>query len=111
MNRIRAKSYPDNVVDLMSGKLRRLSAPTKEALKHLGCLGNVAEVATLALVSGGTEEAMHTALWEAVRAGLVFREDGAYKFLHDRIQQAAYSLIPDEQRADVHLALGRVLLG
>src|SRR5260370_1871607 len=110
MNRIRAKSYTDNVVDLMAEKLKRLFAPTQEALKHLACLGNVAEVATLALVRGETEEAMHAALWEAVRAGLVFREDSAYKFLHDRIQQGAYALIPDEQRADVHLALGRVLL-
>src|SRR5712692_10910711 len=59
MNRIRGKSYTDNVVDLVSGKLRRLSAPTQEALKHLACLGNVAEVATLALVHGETEEAMH----------------------------------------------------
>ena len=53
---------------------------------------------------------MHAALWEAVRAGLVFRQDSAYKFLHDRIQQAAYSLIPEEHRADVHLRIGRVLL-
>ena len=53
---------------------------------------------------------MHAALWEAVRAGLVFREDSAYKFLHDRIQQAAYSLIPDEHRADIRLRIGRVLL-
>ncbi len=110
MDRIRAKSYTDNVVDLMAGKLKRFSSTTQEALKQLACLGNIALTANLALVHGTTEEAMHTALWEAVHAGLVFREDSAYKFLHDRIQQAAYSLIPDEQRADVHLRIGRVLL-
>jgi PAS domain S-box-containing protein len=110
MGRIRARNYTDNVVDLMTGKLKRLSATTQDALKKLACLGNVAPTATLALVHGTTEEAMHAALWEAVRAGLVLREDGAYKFLHDRIQQAAYSLIPDEQRADVHLRIGRALL-
>jgi PAS domain S-box-containing protein len=110
INRIRAKSYTDNVVDLMAGKLRRFSAATQEALKQLACLGNLAEVSTLALVHGETEEAMHAALWEAVHAGLVFREDSTYKFLHDRIQQAAYTLIPEEHRAEVHLRIGRVLL-
>jgi PAS domain S-box-containing protein len=110
IERIRAKSYTDNVVDLMAGKLRRFSATTQEALKQLACLGNGAEIATLSLVHGETEEAMQAALWEAVRAGLVFREDSAYKFLHDRIQQAAYSLIPDEHRADIHLRIGRELL-
>ena len=110
MDRIRAKSYTDNVVDLMAGKLKRFSATTQEALKQLACLGNVAEIATLALVHGETEEAMHAALWEAVHAGLVFHQESAYKFLHDRIQQAAYSLIPEEHRADVHLRIGRVLL-
>ena len=110
IERIRAKSYTDNVVDLMAGKLKRLSATTQEALKQLACLGNVAEIATLTLVHGETEEAMHAALWEAVHAGLVFHQGSAYKFLHDRIQQAAYSLIPEEQRAEVHLRIGRVLL-
>src|ERR1700676_24280 len=110
INRIRAKSYTDNVVDLMAGKLRRFSATTQDALKQLACLGNVAPIATLALVHGETEEAIHGALWEAVHAGLVFRENNAFPFLHDRIQQAAYSLILDEQRADIHLRIGRVLL-
>ncbi len=110
IERIRAKGYTDNVVDLMAGKLKRFSATTQEALKQLACLGNVAEVATLALVRRETEEAMHAALWEAVRAGLVFHQDSTCKFLHDRIQQAAYSLIPDEHRADIHLHIGRVLL-
>ncbi len=110
INRIRGKNYTDNVVDLMAGKLKRFSAITQEALKQLACLGNVAEIATLTLVHGETEEALHAALWEAVHAGLVFREDSAYKFLHDRIQQAAYTLIPEEHRAEVHLRIGRVLL-
>src|SRR5216683_1247774 len=110
IDRIRAKSYTDNVVDLMAGKLRRFSSTTQEALKQLACLGNIAPTATLARVHVTTEEAMHTALWEAVRAGLVFHQGSAYKFLHDRIQQAAYSLIPEEQRAEVHLRIGRVLL-
>ena len=57
----------------------------------------------------GTEDGVHAALWEAVRAGLVFRLDDGYSFLHDRIQQAAYSLIPEEHRAEVHLRIGRVL--
>jgi predicted ATPase/signal transduction histidine kinase len=110
INRIRAKSYTDNVVQLMAEKLKRFSSATQDALKQFACLGNVTEVATLALVHGDTEEAMHARLWEAVHAGLVFRGNSAYTFSHDRIQQAAYSLIPDEHRANVHLHIGRVLL-
>jgi PAS domain S-box-containing protein len=110
MNRIRAKNYSDNVVDIMAGKLKRLPGKTLEALKQLACLGNLVEIATLTLVNGESEEEIHKALWEATRTGLIIQQDGSYKFLHDRIQQAAYSLLPQEHRAQVHLAFGRVLL-
>ena len=53
IDRIRAKNYTDNVVDLMAGKLKRFSATTQEALKQLACLGNVAEIATLTVVLRG----------------------------------------------------------
>jgi PAS domain S-box-containing protein len=110
IDRIRARNYTDNVLDFMTEKLKRLSATTQDALKKLACLGTGADIATLALVHGTTEEAVHAAFQEAVSTGLVFREDRTYRSLHDRIQQAAYLLIPDEQRADVHLHIGRALL-
>jgi PAS domain S-box-containing protein len=110
MDRIRAKSYTDNVVDLMDGKLKQFSSTTQEALKELACLGNVVPTPTLALVHGTAEGAIHAALWEAVRAGLVLQQESTCRLLHDRIQQAAYSLIPAEQRSEVHLRIGRALL-
>jgi predicted ATPase/signal transduction histidine kinase len=110
MNRIRAKNYTDNVVDLMLWKLRRLSIGTQDALKHLACLGNMAKIGGLSLIQGETEEATRESLWEAVHAGLVVQQGEVYQFLHDRIQQAAYSLTAEEHRAAVHLGIGRNLL-
>ena len=110
IDRIRAKSYTDNVVDLMAGKLSRLPDETQAVLKQLACLGNVVEIAILTMVHAEPKQPIQEALWEAVRAGLIVHEGNNYKFLHDRIQQAAYSLIPEQLRAEVHLNIGRVLL-
>jgi predicted ATPase/signal transduction histidine kinase/CheY-like chemotaxis protein len=111
LGRIRAKGYTDNVVDLMVGKLKRLSNTTQERLKQLACLGNAAEIATLTLVHGLAEEEIHTTLWEAVRAELIVRQDTAYAFVHDRVQEAAYGLIPAGERPAIHLRIGRRLAG
>ena len=109
VEKIRKKGFTDNVVDLMIGKLARLPTATQEALRHFACLGSTADVALLAMVHGVPEQEAHAALWEAVRAGLVLRLDGAYKFSHDRIQEAAYSRIPEAERAAAHLRIGRLL--
>jgi PAS domain S-box-containing protein len=110
LDRIRAKGFTDNVVDLMITKLRRLPALTQEALKQLSCLGNSVKISTLLAVHGGSEEEIHSKFWEAVRAGLVLRLASSYTFVHDRVQEAAYALVPEEARAEVHLRIGRVLL-
>lgn len=107
--RIRAKGYTDNVVDLMVGKLARLPEGTQDALKQLACLGYVADVETLGLVLGQSAEAIHASFGEAVQAGLVLRLPDAYTFLHDRVQEAAYSRIPEDARAGAHLRIGRIL--
>src|SRR6185295_983669 len=82
---------------------------TQAALQELACLGNVAEISTLAMVHDASEEALEAALWEAVRAGLVLRQDRTCRFLHDRVQEAAYALIPEGERAAEHLRIGRLL--
>jgi predicted ATPase len=107
--RIRAKGFTDNVVDLMVGKLKRLSDATQDALRQLACLGNVVEIATLTLVCEESEEEVHTALWEATRTGLIIRLEDSYAFLHDRVQEAAYTLIPESEREAAHLRTGRAL--
>ncbi len=110
LERIHAKGYTDNVVDLMVGKLARLPDEAQMALQQLACLGNVADITTLAMVLGTSEDDAHAALWEAVRLELVERLSGPYRFVHDRVQEAAYSLIPEETRTAVHLRIGRLLV-
>ncbi|WP_437275218.1 AAA family ATPase [Sorangium sp. So ce375] len=107
---IRDKGFTDNVVDMMVGKLRRLPAPTQDALKLAACLGSSLDLDTLAIVARRPAAELGDALAEAVREGLLLRRDGTYRFLHDRVQQAAHALIPAGQLAEVHLCIGRLLL-
>jgi PAS domain S-box-containing protein len=109
LDRIHTKGYTDNVVELMVGKLNRLAIRTQKLVQELACLGNSAETTTLSVVDGTSEEQVHSDLWEAVLQGLIARQESAYKFIHDRIQEAAYSLIPEHSRAETHLRVGRLL--
>jgi PAS domain S-box-containing protein len=109
MNSIRAKGYTDNIADLMVGKLNRLPVETQQALQLLASLGNSAEFVTLEMASQQSTEEMHGRLWEAIRVGLISSSEHAYTFLHDRVQEAAYALIPEKMRAETHLRLGNLL--
>ena len=110
LTRIHAKGYTDNVVDLMVGKLSRLPVDTQKALQQLACLGNSARARAAGDGLRGFEGAeLHGDLEEALRTGLVLHAEGAYRFVHDRVQEAAYSLIPEAERAEAHLRIGRLL--
>jgi len=110
LNHIRAQGFTDNVVDLMVGKLSRLPIETQRALQQLACLGNSVDFSMLSMVFQDSSDDMHGQLWEAVQTGFLFRSEDAYRFLHDRVQEAAYSLIPQELRAEAHLRIGRSMV-
>jgi PAS domain S-box-containing protein len=109
LNRIHAKGYTDNVVDLMVGKLNRLPPGTQTVLQQLACLGDNTDFSLLRIVSDASDEEIHAQFWEAARAGLVFRSGDTYRFMHDRVQEAAYLLIPEELRVETHLRIGRLI--
>jgi PAS domain S-box-containing protein len=110
LDRIHARRYTDNVVDLMVTKLNRLRPETQRALCQLACVGSNAGFALLQTVCELSQEDLHANLWEAVRDGLVLRLQDSYTFQHDKIQEAAYLLIPEDARTEAHLRIGRLLL-
>src|SRR5262249_40371502 len=110
VTKIRIRNITDNVVELMSDKLQKLGRRAREVLKLASCIGTQFDLQTLAIVHERSPREAATALWEAMEEGLVLPLDNAYKlmdldvqgladevtveykFAHDRIQQAAYSL-------------------
>ena len=116
----------DNVVDFLLGQLRSLKPETQSMLSLGACIGYRFELKTLALIGEATAAETAERLWEVMREGLIVPVDMDYRFLHtaadvgtefsvnyrflhDRVQQAAYALIPEERRREIHLRIGRLL--
>ncbi len=120
---IRTRGLTDDVAELMVRKIQKLPAHTQEALRLAASIGNQFDLDTLALALGSSPAEAAAALYRAMEESLVLPLDerwqlaeqggagaAAYRFLHDRVQQAAYSLIAEGDRPELHLRLGRLLL-
>jgi PAS domain S-box-containing protein len=129
-NRIQAIGMTDNVIELVAGKLQKLPEATQTVLKLAACIGNQFDLNTLSTVYQKPPKETAADLWPALQEGPVLPigdvykfiqedveeiqeplllETASYKFLHDRVQQAAYSLISAEDKKAVHLQVGRLM--
>ncbi|NER36089.1 MAG: AAA family ATPase [Oscillatoria sp. SIO1A7] len=124
----------DDVVEFMAGRLALLPIATQNLLKLAACIGNQFDLETLAIVSEQSQTEATGDLWPALREGLILPmnefykffqyesdlsitnndksiESGncLYRFLHDRVQQAAYSLISKQHKQAVHYHIGNLL--
>ncbi|HVH45094.1 MAG TPA: ATP-binding sensor histidine kinase [Labilithrix sp.] len=104
------KGYSDNVVDLVISRIARLPEPSRNSLRLAACVGNSTDLRTLAAISEESVDELRHDLAPALQEGLVLRSGSDIRFLHDRVQQAAYELVPGDQREPIHLRIGRVLL-
>ncbi|MEG3843843.1 AAA family ATPase, partial [Microcoleus sp. herbarium14] len=133
IQQIKQQNISENVVDLMVKKIQQLSGATQKILQWAACIDNEFSLDILSVASAQSLTKTAQDLWEALEVGLISPVDSAYrvpqvfeqheleklgkvagkvryKFLHDRVQQAAYVMIPDSQKQSVHWKLGRLLL-
>jgi PAS domain S-box-containing protein len=126
--KIKERNITNNVVDLMASKVQGMESQTQQVLKLAACIGNQFNLQTLAIVYEKSPQATASALWTAMAEGLILPLSDTYKlidldvqglaeavtieykFAHDRIQQAAYSLIPVTEKQIVHWRVGQLML-
>lgn len=128
-----ALALTDDVVEFMAQQLQKLPEPTQMLLNVAACIGHTFDLAILATASEQSQAEAATVLWSALQEGFIIplnenyklfqsaesakpmteveiaQLSVAYQFLHDRVQQAAYTLIPENQKLITHLKIGRLL--
>jgi predicted ATPase/signal transduction histidine kinase len=130
ISKVKELALSNDILQFMSAKLKKLPEITQNILKLAACIGNQFDLATLAIVLQQSEIEVAAGLWQVLQEGLILPQSEIYKFylgneaqeikqdtqiinyqfLHDRVQQAAYALIPEDEKQKTHYQIGQLLL-
>lgn len=132
LDEIGGMEISDNVVDFMLTKIKQLPKSAQDVLQVASCIGSTFDIRTLDVADGKPLQDTASDIQQAIEDGFILPEGMAYKvllvieeagdeyelpadlnlffrFVHDRVQQAAYSLMSESTRQDLHLKMGRLL--
>ena len=110
MGALEQMQVTDNVVSLMTQKIEKFKKSARDILKICACIGNRFDLETMATIYRKPIGETLADINDAIEEGLVYLDEDEYKFLHDRIQEAAYSLLSEKEREDIHYRIGRYFL-
>ncbi|MGH1396460.1 MAG: trifunctional serine/threonine-protein kinase/ATP-binding protein/sensor histidine kinase [Trichormus sp.] len=138
LDKIKELALTNDVVEFMALQIEKLPIMTRNVLKLAACIGNEFDLKTLAIVHEKSVVDTASDIWKALHEGIILPQTELYKlfqngndisvrqspvkvtgrnlkppkykFIHDRVQQAAYSLIPEAKRQEIHLRIGQLLL-
>jgi len=135
VRKIQETAATENIIEFMVSKLQKFPQETQQLLRLAACIGNHFDLRTLAIIHEELPKKTLQTLWPALQEGLIIPLDDSYKyiglagngnnhvsdtvrqtlnasfkFLHDQIQQAAYTSIPPSRRQAIHRKIGSLLL-
>ena len=104
-------SVTDNVVELLSNKIQQLPTQTQEVLKIVSCIGNKFDLKIVTIILQSDIDETKKDIEHAVFEGIIKPEGKQhFRFVHNKLLQAVYSLIPEKEKKQFHLQIGQILL-
>lgn len=110
LSSVKQAGITENVVDLMAEKIKSLPSDTWSILKIACCKGVTFDIKDISQINNKTEIETLKALTKAINEGIITKVDNTLNFVHDKVREAAYSIIDEDEKINIHHKIGITIL-